>query len=158
MKKSQPQSQQPQQPKMIDVPPPPPPKKIFGNIAKRRDDTQFFKDVRAALFALRESVADSKPALAELIVRFVGHIRGPKDETVLPMVSANGEAKYKDKSHCVAAMISYVILQGWKFQAGDIEKEEAYRQIEKIKAIAEIGLSNFKVGGDAKGYYLERSS
>lgn len=145
-------------PEFINIPPPPPPKKIFGNMAKRRDDTKFFKDMRAALFALRESVMDSKPALAELIVRFVGHIRGPKDETVLPVVSANGKAKYKDKSHCVATMISNVILQGWKFQAGDIEKEEAYRHIEKIKIVAEIGLDKFKVGGNPRGYYLERSA
>ncbi len=142
-------------PVLVDVPPPPPPKKIFGNVTKRRDNTQFFKDMRAVLFVLRESITESKPALAELVVRFVGHIRGPKDETVLPVVSADGKSKRKDKAWCVAAVVSHAILQGWKYQAGDIEKEEAYQHIEAIKEIAKVSLNNYKVEGNAKGYYLK---
>jgi len=143
--------------------PSPPPKKkndkpIFGDVEKRQRVIKFRQDLRDALFKLRTSLPAKNAVLAETIVRFVGHIAGPQDVTTLPYVSEDGKARVGYSSLCVAAIISHTIIKGWKFQNDEIEKEEAYKGIEQINAIAENGLDKYRVSGNEKGYYLEATA
>lgn len=142
---------------MNELPPIPKPiKKIFPDIKKRQAKINFRKDLRKALFDLRASLPASKAQLGDLIVRFVGYI-GPAESTALlhPHLSIAGKANRPGKSNCVAALISWAIQQGWCFQKDEIEKEEAYAAIEKIKQITSAGLSKCEVVGSTKGYELK---
>ena len=134
--------------------PPPPKKKIFPDIKKRQAKIEFCQSLRKTLFHLYGSLPASKAKLRNMIAIFAGFI-GPSDSTHLPYFSSDGKAKQKEKTACVAALVSWTIQQGWAYQRGEIEVEEAYAALDKLEQIAEAGLNKCKVEGNPRGYYLE---
>jgi len=136
--------------------PPPPKKKIFPDIKKRQAKIEFCQSLRKTLFHLYGSLPASKAKLQNMIATFAGFI-GEKanDTTHLPYFSSDGKAKQKEKTACVAALVSWTIQQGWAYQRGEIEAEEAYAALDKLEQIAEAGLNKCKVEGNPRGYYLE---
>lgn len=137
-------------------PPVPKPKnkQLFPDVKKRQTKTEFRQSLRKALFTLYAAVPGHKAALRELIAKFAGFL-APNDLTFLPYISENGKAKQGKINDCIAALISWVVQQGWRFQQDEISAEEAYVALDKLEQVAAMGLKKCKVVGDAKGFYLE---
>jgi hypothetical protein len=140
---------------MSEFPPiPKPQKKIFSDVEKRAAKTEFRKALRKAFFELHGSLPANKSQLKILIARFTGLI-SPSEIVRLPYFSPDGKAKRRNKNDCVAALISWIIQEGWRFQEDTIGEEQAYAAIEKLTQITKAGINKCKVVGGPKGYELE---
>lgn len=79
------------------------------------------------------------------------------DVSVLPVVSANGTTKRKNRIYCLLALISSIITLYWEFYEGNLEAfAPILTGIELLNSFSEVAYKDLVIVGDiSTGYHVE---
>lgn len=126
-------------------------KPIFPNPDFHQLKKDYFRKIRDALLALRNSLSSGRDK--EIIMSFTGHINPSEhpDPTRLPFeCRTDNKSRREGKSECLFAKVNSLIQAYWRFCQKINPIENVDSELNFIVQVTTKGLMGFKVEGTVK--------